>query len=316
VTLRGGPTTQGRIKVTCANSIFFNVSLGNFTALDGPYLTASSASNGTTAGGTRLTLSGANLSGATSAKVGATSADFEVLSSSQVVITTPVGAHGAVYSVSVQTPDGNAILDEAFEYIDSSIPTVTPTPVTPTPVTPTPVTPTPVTPTPVTPTPVTPTPVTPTPVTPTPVTPPVSTVVDESGGTLTSGGVMIQILPQQVGNPLTVTLVLTTPAAPPNGTQLRAFVLSAESSGGQVAELLAPMTFTMTYGVGQVTGVNTPQLYARSAASRGMADAWDAVPVSVNLGARTVTAQATRMTEYVLVAAPGARVYVPIAVRP
>lgn len=127
---------------------------------------------------------------------------------------------------------------------------------------------------------------------------------------------MIQILPQQVGNPLTVTLVLTTPAAPPNGTQLRAFVLSAESSGGQVAELLAPMTFTMTYGVGQVTGVNTPQLYARGPALRGMADVWDAVPVTVNVGTRTVTAQATRMTEYVLVAAPGARVYVPIAERP
>jgi hypothetical protein len=65
-----------------------------------------------------------------------------------------------------------------------------------------------------------------------------------------------------------------------------------------------------------VTGVNTPQLYARSAKLRGMADAWDAVPVSVNLGARTVTAQATRMTEYVLVAAPAAQVYVPITVRP
>ena len=65
-----------------------------------------------------------------------------------------------------------------------------------------------------------------------------------------------------------------------------------------------------------MTGVNTPQLYARGPALRGMADVWDAVPVTVNVGTRTVTAQATRMTEYVLVAAPGARVYVPIAERP
>lgn len=296
VTLRGAPTSQGRIKVTCAGSIFFNVSQGNFTALDGPYLTSASTSSGSTAGGTRLTLSGDNLSGATSARVGATPVDVEVLSNAQVVITTPAGAAGAVYSVSVQTPSGNAILDEAFEYVDMGTPTPTPTTEPPPTVEPTP----------------TVEPPTPTP-TATPMPPPDTVVVDGAGGVLSSGGVTITI-PPQTGEALTVTLTSVMPTAPPSGAQLRAFVLSAAAASGAVNELTDAMTFLLTYEDGQVTGANVPQLFVRSAGRRGATSGWERVPADVDLDARTVTAQATRMTEYVLVAAPVVRIYVPVAV--
>ena len=122
-------------------------------------------------------------------------------------------------------------------------------------------------------------------------------------------------VPPQIGGALTLTLALANVTMPPSGVQLQSFVLSAKNSSGLVYELADPMTFTLTYGVGQVTGVNVPYLYARSAVLGRMNFGWEKIPIDVDFGARRVTAQETRMTEYVLVAAPAMQVYVPALVK-
>ena len=357
VTLRGAPSTQSRIRVMCAGSIFFAVSPRDFSGADGPYLSASSVANGPTSGGTRITLTGANLAGATSAKVGATSAAFEVSSDAQVVITTPAGSPGVVYSLSVQTSGGNAILDDAFEYAgepivtptSTSTATRTPTPVDPT-ATSTPTatrTSTPADPTETstpavmpTPTPgdstetatpaVTPTPTatatatqtptataTPTP-TPTPTlvdTTPVSVVVVDAGAVMTAAGIVVQVPPQN-GEALTVTLAPTSSSALPlAGATLGAFSLRAEGTSGTVLDLDEPMTITLRYDAALVSGTNVPMLYARSALMRSAAVGWERIAAEVDFKARQVSARTLRMTDYVLIAAPGALVYAPVLMR-
>jgi hypothetical protein len=116
VTLRGAPSSAGRIGVFCAGSIFFNVSAGDIDVANGPYLTSAAPASVLSTGGTAVSVVGANLSGATSATVGGVDAPFLLKSATQAVITVPVGIVGTVVSVSVRTPAGEAILDDAVTY--------------------------------------------------------------------------------------------------------------------------------------------------------------------------------------------------------
>ena len=81
-----------------------------------PSLTAVSPPAGPTAGGTAVTITGSQLTGATGVRFGSTSATtFRVVSPTTVVATTAAHAVGAV-NVTVSTPGGTAVLEEAFSY--------------------------------------------------------------------------------------------------------------------------------------------------------------------------------------------------------
>jgi formylglycine-generating enzyme required for sulfatase activity len=78
---------------------------------------------GGTSGGTRITLTGANLDGATSLTIGGVSAsNLQVLSPTTVTAVTPAGTAGGA-SVSITTPSGSATLQNAFHYADGVRPT-------------------------------------------------------------------------------------------------------------------------------------------------------------------------------------------------
>jgi len=77
--------------------------------------------SGPIAGGTPITITGTNLTGATSVTVGGVAAtSVVVVSSTSVTAVTPAGTVGAK-SVAVTTPDGTASLSSAFTYV---LPTV------------------------------------------------------------------------------------------------------------------------------------------------------------------------------------------------
>ena len=102
-----------------------SVSLGYFNAflLAGPAPTLSSLSptSGAVSGGTPVTLAGSHLSGTTSVTFDGAMATITARSSTQVSVTTPPGAAGAV-DVTVTTPAGSATLAGAFTYGGSPTP--------------------------------------------------------------------------------------------------------------------------------------------------------------------------------------------------
>ena len=82
------------------------------------------ANGGTTAGGTQVTITGTNFTGATSVTIGGTAANFvTVLSSTSITAVTPAHAPGAV-NVVVTTPAGAGTGTNLFTYI-APAPTVT-----------------------------------------------------------------------------------------------------------------------------------------------------------------------------------------------
>ncbi|QXH44848.1 autotransporter domain-containing protein [Pseudomonas xanthosomatis] len=86
-----------------------------------PTLSNVSPNNGSTAGGTSVTLTGTNLTGATAVTIGGTAAtSVTVVNATTITATTPAHAAGAV-NVVVTTPGGTATLTNAYTY-------VTPTP--------------------------------------------------------------------------------------------------------------------------------------------------------------------------------------------
>ncbi|WP_422403825.1 putative Ig domain-containing protein [Pseudomonas sp. GZD-209] len=87
-----------------------------------PTLSSVTPNNGSTAGGTAVTLSGTNLTGATAVKFAGTSAaSFTVNSSTSITATTPANGAGTV-NVSVTTSGGTATLTNAFTYTTPAAP--------------------------------------------------------------------------------------------------------------------------------------------------------------------------------------------------
>ena len=99
------------------------------------------------------------------------------------------------------------------------------------------------------------------------------------------------------------------------GATLGAFSLRAEGTSGTVLDLDEPMTITLRYDAALVSGTNVPMLYARSALMRSAAVGWERIAAEVDFKARQVSARTLRMTDYVLIAAPGALVYAPVLMR-
>ncbi|MCE2883527.1 MAG: IPT/TIG domain-containing protein [Planctomycetaceae bacterium] len=96
---------------------------GAFTLVGLPTITSVSPSAGPTAGGTTITVTGTNLTGATSVKVGAVACtSVTVVSATQLTAVTPAGTVGAK-SVTVTTAGGTGTKASAFTYF--AVPTIT-----------------------------------------------------------------------------------------------------------------------------------------------------------------------------------------------
>ncbi|HYN43323.1 MAG TPA: IPT/TIG domain-containing protein, partial [Thermoanaerobaculia bacterium] len=130
------PNTQtagatARVKVACVGNVFFAISRPSFTIsapLPPPTVSAIDPASGTTLGGTTVTITGTNLTGATAVTFGGTAATaYTVNSATRITATTPVHAAGAV-DVAVTTPGGTATSTGGFTYV---VPTPTITAVSP-----------------------------------------------------------------------------------------------------------------------------------------------------------------------------------------
>ena len=149
----GDPNNQGFGLVDCDYAASGSLNVGNLacdasTGYDGasgvgtpnglgafeplgtpPIITAVSPGQGPTNGGTKVTITGADLSGATSVKFGATpAASFSVLDDAQVTAVSPPGALGTV-DIRVTTPNGTSATSgpDGFTYVPSPVVTsVTP----------------------------------------------------------------------------------------------------------------------------------------------------------------------------------------------
>jgi len=110
-TISGTATAPGTVSctVTASNGVSPNATqtlVVNATA--GPTVTALSPANGPIAGGTVVTITGANFTGATAVKFGATPATtFTVNLPTQITATAPAGSSGTV-DVTVTTPSGTS----------------------------------------------------------------------------------------------------------------------------------------------------------------------------------------------------------------
>ncbi|MGX1855387.1 IPT/TIG domain-containing protein [Streptomyces sp. NPDC055299] len=100
-----------------------NALVYSYVAAAVPVLTSLSPSSGPTAGGNTVTLSGANLSGATSVKFGVTPAVVVSNTASQVVVIAPAGVVSSV-GVTVTTAGGtsNALV---YSYVAAAVPVLT-----------------------------------------------------------------------------------------------------------------------------------------------------------------------------------------------
>lgn len=88
---------------------------GGFTFVAAPSVASITPSTGTTAGNTYVTITGANLAGATSVTFGDAAATIVTNSPSSITVTTPAHVAGTV-SVVVTTPGGSATTTNAFTY--------------------------------------------------------------------------------------------------------------------------------------------------------------------------------------------------------
>ncbi|MBE2285889.1 MAG: IPT/TIG domain-containing protein [Prosthecobacter sp.] len=97
--------------------------VASFSVAVAPTVTNLTPANGSTAGGTSVTITGTNLTGATAVAFGGTAAtSFAVVNATTITATTPAGTAGAK-SVVVTTPGGSNSANSLFTYV--AAPTVT-----------------------------------------------------------------------------------------------------------------------------------------------------------------------------------------------
>jgi hypothetical protein len=115
---------QVDVKVTTAGGTSANTAADDYTYFASPTVTGLNPSKGPTAGGTVVTITGTNLSGATEVKFGSTAATgLTPESGTQMKATAPAGT-GTV-DVSVTTPGGTSANTPADDYTYFASPTVT-----------------------------------------------------------------------------------------------------------------------------------------------------------------------------------------------
>ena len=108
----------GAVDVVVTTSGGFATSTGGFTFVAPmPTIASVAPSSGSTLGGTTVTITGANLTGATTATFGGTAVtSLTVISAAQVRVATPAHAAGAV-DVAVTTPGGTATKTAGFTFV-------------------------------------------------------------------------------------------------------------------------------------------------------------------------------------------------------
>jgi hypothetical protein len=113
------------VKVTTNNGTSSAVAADQFTYLStpAPSITSLSPNTGTSAGGTSVSITGTNFTGATSVLFGTTAASFSVGSSTSITATSPPLPAGT-YNVTVTTPSGTSA-PSTFTVTAASGPTVT-----------------------------------------------------------------------------------------------------------------------------------------------------------------------------------------------
>ena len=90
-----------------------------------PSISAIAPNSGTSLGGSAVTISGANLLGATGVSIGGVACPtFVVASATSIVAISPPGVEGAARDVVVSTPSGPITQANAFTYVDFSVPTI------------------------------------------------------------------------------------------------------------------------------------------------------------------------------------------------
>jgi hypothetical protein len=98
------------------NSVAITTSTVSFTVTEAPTVTSLTPNSGTTAGGTAVTITGTNFTGATGVTIGGAAATgVTVVSATSITATTPAGAAGTA-SVVVTTPAGSNAANTLFTY--------------------------------------------------------------------------------------------------------------------------------------------------------------------------------------------------------
>ena len=120
--------TAGAKNVVVTTATSSGTKENGFTYTDNstiPSISAIAPNSGTSLGGSAVTISGANLLGATGVSFGGVACPtFVVASATSIVAISPPGVEGAARDVVVITPSGPITQANAFTYVDFSVPTI------------------------------------------------------------------------------------------------------------------------------------------------------------------------------------------------
>ena len=120
--------TAGAKNVVVTTATSSGTKENGFTYTDNstiPSISAIAPNSGTSLGGSAVTISGANLLGATGVSFGGVACPtFVVASATSIVAISPPGVEGAARDVVVITPSGPITQANAFTYFDFSVPTI------------------------------------------------------------------------------------------------------------------------------------------------------------------------------------------------
>jgi uncharacterized protein YhjY with autotransporter beta-barrel domain len=119
-----GAHTVRATATDAAGNVSPNSNTNTFTVAAVPSITGLSPDQGALAGGNVVTITGANLTGATVVLFGASPATFTVDSATSITATAPAGSAGTV-NVTVTTPAGTSATGPANQYTYVSGPTIT-----------------------------------------------------------------------------------------------------------------------------------------------------------------------------------------------
>jgi hypothetical protein len=111
------------VTITTQGGTNSDTTFNQFTFVPPPAVSGLSPSTGPAAGGTPVTLTGTNLTGATAVSFGGTAAPFTVNSATQITATSPARAPGAVH-VTVTTPYGTSATGAADQFTYVEVPSV------------------------------------------------------------------------------------------------------------------------------------------------------------------------------------------------
>ncbi|NSY93887.1 autotransporter domain-containing protein [Agrobacterium tumefaciens] len=115
-------STDGLGMVINAKGHLSGVTIFCSAAVAEPTINAIMPSNGITTGGTSVTITGTNLTGATGVSIGGVAAtNVTVLSSTKITATTPAHVAGPV-NVAVTTPGGTVVMVNSFTYVAANPP--------------------------------------------------------------------------------------------------------------------------------------------------------------------------------------------------